>query len=190
MAATMPTASAPWMPACSKAGANASAVAGPPAKVAVPVSTPNSGGRPSAVAMPMPSRPCATARPAATPRNNKTCWPPARSSGKLAPKPSEVKNATSSGVLRVLSNAGAASPAFGRSKTPSATTNPPSTAAGRFSLARTGRARRSPSPATKAKPARVRVCMASIPGMLPPRAGRCASPLWLHCHPSCGRSTC
>ena len=182
-------ASAPLMPACSKAGANASAVAGPPASAAVPVSTPNSSGRPNKPATAMPSRPWPIDSAVANPRNSNTCRPPARSSGKLAPNPSEVKNAMSKGDLSVLSKAGGATPNAGNSRMTTATASPPRTAAGRFSRTSTGTVRRSPSPTTRAPPARVSVCMASILRMIPPREWVWATPPSSGCLPSCGRST-
>ena len=102
--ATMPTmaeatasVAAPGTPACSKSGANASPVAGPPMRVSEPAITPRRGGAPSARARPTPTRFCTAPTAVAIARSRATAGPPRRSNGRLAPKPMAVKKATMSG---------------------------------------------------------------------------------------------
>ena len=61
IAAATASVAAPVTPACSKSGANASPVAGPPVSVTEPASTPIRGGTPIAAATTAPIRFCSTA---------------------------------------------------------------------------------------------------------------------------------
>ena len=97
----------PARPPARTAGANASPVAGPPVSVTDPFSTPNSGCMPERQRPPAtPITFCTTASTVASSRKKIiTCGPPTRSSDRLAPKPTVVKNAIISGVCSRVSNA-------------------------------------------------------------------------------------
>ena len=101
-------------PASSNSGANANPVAGPPVSVTDPASTPSSGGWPSSVAMPRPSTFCAMAASVEATKKSSTSGPPMRSSARLAPKPTEAKNAFCSGVCSVVSKPTGVIPALVR----------------------------------------------------------------------------
>ena len=105
IAAATASIGAPATPACSKSGAKARPVAGPPVKVTEPASTPINGGWPSAVAASAPTTFWATATTAAMPVKAMTRGPPRRSSVTLAPNPTDVKKAIISGVCSVVSKA-------------------------------------------------------------------------------------
>ena len=121
---------APFTPACSKSGAKARPVAGPPVSVTDPASTPSSGGTPRPAATAAPARFWRTATAVARARKTATAGPPERRSGTLAPKPIEVKNAIMSGACSVVSNVTAWWPEARRRVIPSATSSPPTTGAG------------------------------------------------------------
>ena len=105
IAAATASVGAPTTPACSKSGANARPVAGPPVSVTEPASTPMSGCCPSAVAAAAPTMFWSAATIEATTVNARTSGPPRRSRLTLAPNPTEVKKAIISGTCSVVSNA-------------------------------------------------------------------------------------
>ena len=74
IAAATAIVSAPVTPACSKSGANARPVAGPPASVTDPARTPNSGGWPSRRATITPSTFCRTVKTVEAARNSTHEW--------------------------------------------------------------------------------------------------------------------
>ena len=74
IAAATAIVSAPLTPACSKSGAKARPVAGPPASVTDPASTPNSGGCPSSRAAITPSTFCSTVNTEEAARNSTHEW--------------------------------------------------------------------------------------------------------------------
>ena len=107
-------------------------MAGPPVSVVEPASTPNSGGRSKPIATAMPSRFCATAKIDASTRNTTTCLPLMRSRRTLALKPMVVKNATISGVCRLVSSVNSTVPRECAAQAASANTRPPITGGGRL----------------------------------------------------------
>ena len=74
----------------------------------------------------------------------RTSGPPTRSSAKLAPKPTDVKNAIISGGCSVVSNVTTVTPRLVAKLRIAATSNPPMTGAGMLYRASTGTARRIP----------------------------------------------
>ncbi len=110
IATAIATEDAPTTPACSKSGAKARPVAGPPVSVTEPASTPKSGCRPNPIAISMPTTFCMTANTVAARKKRSTCGPPILRSDRLAPKPIVVKNAIMSGLCSVVSNVTSVTP--------------------------------------------------------------------------------
>ena len=131
-------------PASSNSGANANPVAGPPVSVTDPASTPSSGGWPSSVATPRPSTFCAMAASVEATKKISTSGPPMRSSARLAPKPTEAKNAFCSGVCSVASKVTGAYPRWWATLRSEATSRPPTTGAGMLYRLRSGTRRLMP----------------------------------------------
>ena len=105
IAADTASVAAPATPALSNSGANASPVAGPPVSVTEPASTPISGCSPSAHATPAPTTFCSAAAIDARIIITSTSGPPRASTRRLAPKPTEAKNAFCSGTCSAVSKA-------------------------------------------------------------------------------------
>ena len=152
---------APTTPACSKSGAKAAPVAGPPVRVTAPTSTPNSGGRPNIAATAMPTTLCSTANPLQSARKTSTWGPPRRSSSSRAAKPRVAKNATNSGFCNKVSKVRTGPPSDLLPSNNSATNSPPTTGGGMLKRSRTPTLEQSHWPANTTAPASASVCMKS-----------------------------
>ena len=115
-------------------------MAGPPVSVTEPASTPISAGCPSATREERADDILKYRGQRGDRKEESTSGPPTRSSAKLAPKPTDVKNAIISGVCSVVSKRDDGHAAARREAEDAATSSPPMTGAGMLYRASSGTA--------------------------------------------------
>ena len=151
------TGAAEARPACSKAGAKASAVPGPPAKETDPATAPSSGDSPRATAMAMPMMFWVTRMTQQKRKNVTTAGPPRRRCCHEAIQPMERKKAIISGDWRARSNFNSIPARCCQTAKTAQRARPPMTGSGRQRRPSKGMARASPRPTKRPRAARASV---------------------------------